>query len=178
MKAWIAHIVDFSRRHAVVVTLFFALLASMGVWLAHGQLRVDTNTDHMFDARLPWRQHERTFDHEFPQFNNLLVAVVRGATPEETEQTAAQLVRAVRADPSHFHDAERPDANPFFRHEGLLLLPPDDLSKLLNSLIAAQPLLGSLARDPSAIGLLRGLSLMAEGVRIQHAEPQAIQERA
>lgn len=169
MRAWITHIVDFSRRHAVVVTLLFTLLASMGVWLAHGQLRVDTNTDHMFDARLPWRQHERTFDHEFPQFNNLLVAVVRGATPEETEQTAAQLVRAVRADPRHFHDAERPDANPFFRHEGLLLLPPDDLSKLLNSLIAAQPLLGSLARDPSAIGLLRGLSLMAEGVRIQHA---------
>ncbi|MGC1547608.1 MAG: MMPL family transporter, partial [Rhodanobacter sp.] len=39
--------------------------------------------------------------------------------------------------------------------------------------LAAQPLLGPLARDPSARGLLHGISLMAEGVRIEHADLSA-----
>jgi len=170
---WIARLVDASRRRAGLVTLLYGLLAIGSLWYASGHLSVDTDTDHMFASSLPWRQQELAFDREFPQFNNVLVAVVRGATPEETDHAAAELAKALRADPRHFHDVAQPDADPFFQHEGLLLLPPDDLGKLLDSLLAAQPLLGPLARDPSARGLLHGIALMAEGVRIEHADLSA-----
>lgn len=173
MTEWIARLVDASRRRAGLVALIYGLLAIGSVWYAYGHLSVDTDTDHMFAASLPWRQQELAFDREFPQFNDVLVAVVRGATPEETDHAATELAKALLADPRHFIDVAQPDADPFFRHEGLLLLPPDDLGKLLDSLLAAQPLLGPLARDPSARGLLHGISLMAEGVRIEHADLSA-----
>jgi len=166
----IVRFVQFCRRYAVLVVLFYFVLAGCSIWLAAHRLSVDTNTDHLFAETLPWRQDAMAFDREFPQFNNLLVAVVRGATPEESDETAAQLAKAMAADKKHFIDVTRPDADPFFRTEGLLLLDPNDLTKLLNSLMNAQPLLGPLAADPSARGLLNGVSLMAAGVRIQHAD--------
>ncbi len=170
MTAWIARLVEASRRHALATTLIFLLLSLACGWLASQRLGVDTDTDRLFAASLPWRQQALAMDREFPQFNNVLVAVVRGATPEETEHAAAGLARALQADPAHFRDVVRPDADPFFRHEGLLLLSSQDLGKLLDSLFKAQPLLGPLATQPSALGLLHGVALMAEGVRIEHAD--------
>ena len=170
MTEFIVRLVQFCRRYAVFVVLCFFALAGISIWVAAHRLSVDTNTDNLFASTLPWRQNAMAFDREFPQFNNVLVAVVRGATPEESDETAAALAKAMAADKKHFHDVTRPDADPFFRQEGLLLLDPNDLAKLLNSLLNAQPLLGPLATDPSARGLLNGVSLMAAGVRIQHAD--------
>ena len=173
MIGWLTRMVDASRQHAMAVLLVCAMLATSCAYYAAGHLGIDADTDHMFATSLPWRQHQLAFDRAFPQFNDLLVAVVRGATPEETDQAAAALAARLGADRQHFHDVTRPDADPFFRREGLLLLGPDDLAKLLDSLMAAQPLLGPLASDPSARGLLQGVSLMAEGVRIEHADLSA-----
>lgn len=170
MTRWLICLVDASRRHALIVLLLFALLSAASAAWTTGHLGIDTDTDHMFAASLPWRQHELTFDRAFPQFDDLLVVVLRGATPEETDQAAATLAARLRADRRHFHDVTRPDANPFLQHEGLLLLAPADLSRLLDSLLDAQPLLGPLASDPSARGLLHGVALMAAGARIEHAD--------
>ena len=173
MTEWIAHLVDASRRHARLITLIFALLAVVCVWFADGHLGIDSDTDHMFASSLPWRQQELAMDREFPQFNDVLVAVVHGPTPEEADAAADELTTALQADQTHFRDVTRPDADPFFRHEGLLLLSGQDLTKLLDSLLNAQPLLGPLATEPSALGLLHGVSLMAQGVRIEHADLSA-----
>ena len=170
MTEFIVRVAQFCRRYALLVALFFFALAGVGIWIAANKLSVDTNTDNLFSSTLPWRQNAMAFDREFPQFNYVLAVVVRGATPEESDETAEQLAKALNGDKKHFIDVSRPDADPFFRKEGLLLLDPDDLSKMLGSLMNAQPLLGPLAADPSARGLLNGVSLMAAGVRIQHAD--------
>lgn len=170
MTDWIARLVHASARHPWRVCLAYALLGIASVWYAQGHLGIDTDTDHMFSTRLPWRQQSLAMDRLFPQFNDVLVIVVRGATPEEAESTADTLMQQLRADTTHFHDVTRPDADPFLRREGLLLLDTQDLAKLLDGLYAAQPLLGPLAGDPSARGLLKGIALMAEGVRVAHAD--------
>lgn len=173
MNRWLLRIVGTSRHHAPIIALLAIVLTAASLWYAIGHLGIDTDTDHMFAASLPWRQREQALDRAFPQFADPLVAVVRGATPEETAQTAAALARVLRADPRHFRDVRRPGAGRFFRTEGLLLMPPGDLARLLDSLYAAQPLLGPLASDPSARGLLQGIALMAAGVRIEHAKLDA-----
>jgi len=170
MTEWIARLVDASRRRAWLTTLAFTLLGALCLWFAAGHLGIDSDTDHLFSTSLPWRQQELAMDREFPQFNDVLVAVVRGATPEETDAAAGALAKALQTDHAHFRDVTRPDADPFFQHNGLLLLSGQDLDKLLDSLMNAQPLLGPLATEPSALGLLHGVSLMAEGVRIEHAD--------
>ena len=165
MIAWIVRLIDLSRRHAWLTTACFALLVLSSLGLANSRLSVDTDTDHMFASNLPWRQHQIEYGKQFPQFDDLLVAVVRGASDEETAETADQLVRQAQADPRHFVDASRPDVGPLFQRDGLLLLPPDELAKLIDSLMTSQPLLGPLASDPTALGLMHTITLMTLGVQ-------------
>ena len=73
----IVGLAEFSRRHALVVALGGLLLAALpppGRGRHH--LGVSTDTDRMFSRSLPWRQQAAEFDTDFPQFDNLLVAVI------------------------------------------------------------------------------------------------------
>jgi hypothetical protein len=155
-----------AARRAAWPTIFAALLlAGAGLNYAAHHLRMDTDTDNLFASSLPWRQAAIRENQNFPQFDRLIVAVVRAATPEEARETAAALNAALAADKADFHDSSYPAGDAFYSQEGLLLLPPAQLAKLLTSIVAAQPFLGQLAADPSARGLLGGLSLIAQGVQ-------------
>jgi hypothetical protein len=154
----------FCRRRALLVVLAGVLLGALGALAAAARLGVTTDTAALFDADLPWRQHEIAFERAFPQFSNLVVAVVEGATPEEAEATAAALAARLAADTAHFTFARRPDADPFLQRHALLYLDEPDLTALLDQTIDAQPFLGQLASDPSARGLFATLALVAMGV--------------
>ncbi len=158
-------IVSAARRRAWFTIMACVLLAVAGLAYAAQHLRIDTDTDNLFARSLPWRQAAIRESRNFPQFDRLIVAVVRAATPEEAQETAAALNAALAADKKDFIDSSYPAGDEFYSREGLLLLPPDQLAKLLTSIVAAQPFLGQLAADPSARGLLNGLALIAQGVR-------------
>ncbi len=157
-------LVSFARRRAGAVLVAALILCAGGLLYSAHHLSINTDTSQLFAKSLPWRQAQIKENKDFPQFNNLIVAVVRAATPEEADETAAALNAALNADKTDFIDSQFPAGSPFYTHEGLLLLPPEQLSKLLNSIIAAQPFLGQLAADPSARGLFTGLGLIAQGV--------------
>ena len=158
-------LVDFCRRHAVLVIGAAAILAAFSGVYAASHLRVSTDTDKMFAASLPWRQRALAFQAEFPQFTNLLVVVIDAKAPEEAEATAADLAAALAKDHAHFRAVSRPDASPFLKKEGLLFLGPKKLEKVLDRVINAQPFLGQLAKDPSARGLFGALALMGKGLQ-------------
>lgn len=162
--AIIVGIVNSARRHAVLCVLVFLVVAALGLAFTAKNLRIDTDTDHLFAESLPWRQAQIQDNKNFPQFNDLIVAVVRGATPEETAQTAKALNAALEADKTDFKNSSYPAGNSFYRSEGLLLLPVDSLADMLTKIVSAQPFLGQLAAQPSAEGLLTGLGLIAQGV--------------
>jgi len=92
------------------------------------------------------------FKAEFPQFRDLLVAVIDAREPEEAEATASALAEALGRDPAHFLTVRRPDALPFFKQEGLLFLDPPELEKVLDRTIDAQPFIGELAKIPTLAG--------------------------
>lgn len=165
MQKIIVAIVLVARRNAALVATAFFLLAAFGLWYSAKHLSIDTDTDHLFAQDLPWRQADIRESKNFPQFDKLIVAVVRAATPEEARETAVALNAGLSADKENFIDSSYPSGSPFFTHQGLLLLPPNDLAKLLNSIVAAQPFLGQLAADPSARGLFTGLGLLTQGVQ-------------
>jgi uncharacterized protein len=163
-QALLAGLVDFCRRKALLVTLAGFILASFSGWYAAGHLGINTDTDEMFAANLPWRQRAEMFKKLFPQFKDLLVAVIDAREPEEADATAAALAEALAADHTHFLTARRPDASPFFDKEGLLFLDTKQLESLTDRMIDAQPFLGELAKDPGARGLFDALSLLGTGV--------------
>ena len=160
----LAAIATYCRRHARLVVLAGLMLALLAGALSATRLGVTTDTDALFDARLPWRQREIAFARDFPQFSDLLVAVVEGATPEEADETADALAAALTANTAHFTFARRPDASPWFARNGLMFLDTSDLTTLLDSTIDAQPFLGQLASDPSARGLFATFALVAMGI--------------
>jgi len=160
----IVGLAEFSRRHALAVALGGLLLAALSALYAVTHLAVSTDTDRMFSSSLPWRQQSEELNKDFPQFNNLLVAVIDAREPEQADATAAALAEAVAKDRVHFNSVRRPDASPFLRKEGLLFLDTKQLTDLMDRTIDAQPFLGQLVADPTARGLFSALSLLGMGV--------------
>ncbi len=160
----LAALAAWCHRRATPVVLGGLALALLCGWLAATRLSVTTDTDALFDASLPWRQREIALGRDFPQFRDLVVAVVEGATPEEAEATAEALAARLSADTTHFTSARRPDASPYLARNALLFLDQPDLTDLLDRTIDAQPFLGQLSGDPSARGLFATLALVAMGI--------------
>src|ERR1700751_5869275 len=94
--------VDFCRRNSLFVIFTGVLLVIFSGWYAAGHLGITTETDEMFAASLPWRQRAEAFRKLFPQFQDLLVAVIDAKEPEEAETTAASLAKALSEDHEHF----------------------------------------------------------------------------
>jgi hopanoid biosynthesis associated RND transporter like protein HpnN len=167
-QALLAGLVDFCRRNALLVILAGVMLAIFSAWYAAGHLGINTDTDEMFAASLPWRQRAEMFKKLFPQFKDLLVAVIDAKEPEEADAAASALAEVLSADHTHFLTIRRPDSSPFYDKEGLLFLETKQLESLTERMIDAQAFLGELAKDSSARGLFEALSLLGTGV--QHGE--------
>ena len=157
-------VVAFAQRRAGPVVVAGLLAAMLSIWFAAGHLGITTDTALLFSSDLPFRQRAMLLDRAFPQFQDLLVAVIDASEPEEADATAAALARALAADTVHFRSVRRPDALPWLHREGMLFLSPDRLADVLDRTIDAQPFLGRLAADPSARGLFDAFSLLATGV--------------
>src|SRR4029077_9486514 len=131
---------------------------------AAGHLAIDTNIEHMLPTDLAWRRNEVALDRAFPQNDGLLVIVVDGQTGDLADRAARELAAGLRAAPELFRYVRQPDGGAFFDKNGLLFLPVAELEALSERLLAAQPLIGSLARDPSLRGLFDTLALFVGGV--------------
>ena len=160
----LVRLVDASRRHAWTVVLAGILLAVGSGLYASRHLGVNTDTDQMFSASLPWRQRAMALDRAFPQFQGLLVAVIDANVPEEAEETARDLTRALAADHTDFSMVSQPGSSPYLSKEGLLFLSTPELTDLMNRTIDAQPFLGTLSADPTSRGLFSALGLLGQGV--------------
>jgi uncharacterized protein len=160
----IVGLAEFSRRNALAVALGGLILAAFSAFYAVTHLDVSTDTDLMFSRTLPWRLQADQLNKDFPQFNNLLVAVIDAREPEQADATAGALADALAKDHTHFNSVRRPDASPFLRKEGLLFLDTKQLTDLMDRTIDAQPFLGQLVADPTARGLFSALSLLGMGV--------------
>jgi hopanoid biosynthesis associated RND transporter like protein HpnN len=160
----VVRLVEWSRRHAVpVVLLALAMTGVFGLYAANN-LGIDTDSEKLLSDDLPWRQREIHFDALFPQNTRLLAVVVDGETVDLGEKATAKLAGWMRAHPELFRSVRRPDGGPFFDKNGLLYLKTDELQTMSDQLIAAQPLIGTLAADPSLRGLFDALGLALDGV--------------
>lgn len=169
LSATLAALVGLATRRAWLSVLLGLLIAGLALGATITRLGVTTDTDLLFAETLPWRQRDIAFNKAFPQFQDLLVAVIDGAAPEIAEQTAVDLARALSAD-ARFQDVRRPDASPYLEANGLMFLDAKDLAPLLDATIDAQPFLGQLAADPSARGLFAALALVGIGVERGQAD--------
>ncbi len=90
--------------------------------------------------------------------------MVDGKTPDATEDAAAALFQKMQSRTDLFLSVRRPDGGPYFEQHGLLYLKTEEVQKIADSVIQAQPFIGSLTADPSLRGLFNTLSTFVQGV--------------
>lgn len=150
-------------RAWLVATLGLVLAAAAAAYTV-GHFAMNTDTDELISAKLAWRQRGAAFDRIFPSDGAGIVVVVDGKTPELAEEGTAALAARLSAQPRLFHAVRRPDAGPFWSHNGLLYASVADVQTSMDQLIKAQPFLGPVAADPSLRGLMTTLSTALQGV--------------
>jgi hypothetical protein len=169
-------IVDLSRRHARAVVAGCLALTVLFGWYMGTHLGIDANTEHLLDPNASWRQAELEIRHLFPQNDGVLVIVVDGKTPELADDAAARLVQRLGEHPDMFHDIRRPDASDFFRRNGLLFLPVEEVEQLTDALAKSQPLIAAIAADPSVNGLFGAFNLALEGAAMGEFDAAQLDE--
>ena len=170
LSSFVARIVDFSRRFAwaIVLTSFLAS-AAMG-WVVTKTININTDIDQLMASDLGWRVREKEMAEAFPHKQDRLVIVVDGANADLAESAANALAIELAARPLLFKTVTRPDSIPFFQRNGFLFLSEEELSGVLDTLIKSQPLLGSLARDPSLRGLFTTMGLAVQGIELGQSD--------
>jgi uncharacterized protein len=165
--------VAFALRHGravVAAILLFSLLGGMSTvrWLG---FNVDPND--LFSDDLRFQQMIRSFEEHFPQLTNSLLVVVDADTPERAREAADALAARLRERGDAFTSVYFPGEEDFFERHGLLYQSVDDLDELTLRLAELQPVIGTLASDPSLASLAwvvrTGLEQApTEGAEVEH----------
>jgi uncharacterized protein len=163
IKSPIVHIVGFSARLPwLVIALVLALAAGSAVY-ATRHFAIKTDVNELISHDVPWAKNIVDYMKNFPQWG--IIAVVDAPTPEATEQATDKLAQALKARPEHFRAVSQPGGGAFFEKNGLLFLPRDEVAKATDGITRADPLIGTLASDPSLRGVLDTLWLALAGVQ-------------
>ncbi|MGD9600253.1 MAG: MMPL family transporter [Gammaproteobacteria bacterium] len=158
-----AHVVAWSVRHAWATLLVAMLVTTAAAFYTARHLAIDTDTSNMLDPNLPHRQAHRGYRAAFPDLPGDVVVFAEAAHPSRAEDAADALAAALAARGDIARSIERPGQDAFFRTHGLLYLGIDELWALDERLQAAEPLLGTLAHDPTLRGLFETLAQGLEG---------------
>ena len=154
------------------LTLLLGLAVSAGAVLyVVKNFAITTDTSQLISSDLDWRQREYQYDLAFPQHVDTIDIVVDGKTPELAEDAAAKLAAALsESTPDPFQIVRRRDGGAFFEKNGLLYLSVPELRQTTEGLIKAQPVLGTLAADPTLNGLAKALSFVPLGIKDDRAK--------
>src|SRR5580704_12398116 len=153
LRAKLAFIVGMCTRHAwSLIALATVLALVCGIYTAR-HFAIDTDVNRLISPDLPWRQQELAFSRAFPQRNGTIFAVVDAPTTELASQASTALTERLSTQTALFRSVEEPQNSSLFVRDGLLFLSTNELERRLSGLTQAQPLLQTLAADPSLRGL-------------------------
>ncbi len=156
--------VAFSAHRPWLLVTLCATLTLLALAFAATQFRMTTNTAALISPDVDWRRNEAAVNTAFPQLTDTTLAIVDGRTPELAEAGAAALAERLSGDTVHFKTVRRPDGGDYLARQGVMFGSLDEVRATTRSLIAAQPLLGPLAADPSLRGVMGALGTILTGV--------------
>jgi uncharacterized protein len=156
-------LISLSARKPLHVLAIAVLLSIAALVHVATSFEMTTDTGELISAKTEWRQNEERVSSAFPKLIDAIVVVVDGQTPELASGSAAKLAAALNEDKQNFTAVTLPDANDYFARHGLLFGSVEDVRATTAKLIAAQPLLGGLAYDPSLHGIANAIATAAGG---------------
>jgi hopanoid biosynthesis associated RND transporter like protein HpnN len=145
-------LVGFCLRRPWLVVAVTLLLTFGGAYETVERFAIDTDTNHLFASNIRWRRNETELYKQFPQLDNLILAVIDGTTPQIADDAAKRLSLALAGKPL-IARSWRPEDSEFFKTNGILFLDVDEIRRTTASLVAQREFLLPLAEDPTLRGL-------------------------
>ena len=143
LQKWIDRAVAYCIRHSKLVIAAALLLAALSAIYAARHFAIDTDINNLISERLPWRQNEIAFQKAFPQTIELILVDVGADSPEAAKAAAREVLQALAKKPDLFRSVRDQLDSQFFRRNGLLFLPPDQVAhateQLSNCLLYTSP---------------------------------------
>ena len=167
----VGHWVDFARRGAWAIIAAAILSAAAGLYYAAAHLAISTDTTDLLSKTLPFRHDFDALKKAFPQLHDNIVIVIDGDNADVVANASAEIAVRLRKQPDLFPYVFDPADDPFFTRNGFLYLDIATLGTLSDRLAQAQPLLASLANDPTLRGFFGVLGLASDGIASGDADP-------
>ncbi|MDD5287084.1 MAG: MMPL family transporter [Desulfuromonadaceae bacterium] len=121
-----------------------------------------TGRDDLMPRNAPFQVDYRAYRAEFGDQEEI-VAVIESEDAERTTRAADALYALLSRDKGAFREVFHPGALPYFRKNGLLFMPLEEIRQLRNSLTMAAPVLKELAAAPSVQTLFTSLTGQIDG---------------
>ena len=144
------------RRPRLIIAA--ALLVSM-VSLVHTWQNMEflTGRDDLMPKNAPYKADYKAWQDEFGDSEEIVV-VIESEDQDKAARFSEKLYSRLSADKSRLRDVFYPNGLPFFKENGLLLMPLPELQQLRKNLGMAAPILKDLAASPSVQTLFSGLT--------------------
>lgn len=165
LKNFVVQTVTTCTRYAKTVVFLSVALAALSVWYTSDHFAINTDISKLISPNLDWRKREIAFEKAFPGTQDSIVAVVEAPTAELTKLAVTELEKRLSGREAEFKSVRNVAGSPFFQQNGLLFLPTEEVKQLTNQLAQAEPLIGSLATDPSLRGLTEALTTVLAGLK-------------
>ena len=149
------------------LALHSLLAIGSGIYAAR-HFAIDADVNKLISKDLPWRQREAAFDKSFPPKEETILAVVDAPTSELAAQSTAALIQKLSGDTKLFRAITELGGGPFFRRNGLLFLPTQQVVETTRKLGEAKPIIQALAQDSNLRGLTTALNYGLIGARMKH----------
>lgn len=137
-----------AARHPWLVLLLALILSALSLWFTSQRMEFLTGRDDLMPKNTSFNRDYREFRAEFGSMDDIVV-VIESADAERAGVFGGRLHDALAKDKKHFSELFYPYALPFFRKNGLLFMPLEDIKELHQNLTLAAPVLKELSRSPS-----------------------------
>jgi len=164
LRTIITRTVAFCTRFPWTVVTISLVLALVSTIYAVRNFAITTDINQLISPNLAWRQRELAFEAAFPDRYHTILIVVQAPTVELVSEASGALTQALQKRPELFRAVNPAGGGEFFRKNGLLYLPAEEVERTASRLTEGAPLVNALAADPSIRGLIQGLSFSLLGV--------------
>jgi len=158
LSRWVDAVVRFAPWVLIAVTGVTGLL----LYYTVNNLGISTDTADMLSESVHFRRFQKEYKREFPQYDNTMLIVIDGDTPDIAHDASAALVSRLKRETDLFQTVYFPAGEEFFQEHALLYLSPSELEDLADNLAKIQPFFAKLTQDQSLRGLF---SMMREAVK-------------
>jgi uncharacterized protein len=137
-----------ASRHPWLVLLLALVLSALSVWYTSQRMDFLTGRDQLMPENTAFNRDFQAFRAEFGDMEDIAV-VIESPDSERAGAFGQRLYDVLSKDKEHFSDVFYPYALPFFKNNGLLFMPLQDIKELHRNISLAAPALREIAKSPS-----------------------------